>query len=107
MVILGQVALKWDIPQLFQELFLETNDILWVLDRSNGKLYLSRQFYVMSGYEHVQVIRLEEDFFPLIHPIDRKHVAESIQKLVLSVSPKLAVEFRLLSRKGVMLDVMM
>ena len=61
----------------------------------------------MSGYEHVQVIRLEEDFFPLIHPIDRKHVAESIQKLVLSVSPKLAVEFRMLSRKGEILHVMM
>ncbi|TGE32931.1 GGDEF domain-containing phosphodiesterase [Desulfosporosinus sp. Sb-LF] len=99
---------KWDIPQLFQELFLETNDILWFLDGCSGKLYLSRQFYVMNGYtqEQEQTIRLIEDFYPLIHPADRKQVAESVEKLVQRLTPKLAVEFRMINRLGKMRHIL-
>jgi len=106
---LRQNVPNWDISQLFQELFLETNDILWLLDGHQGMLYLSRRFYVMSGHEqkHGQAIRLVEDYYPMIHSVDRKHVAERIQEFVQCVSPKLAVEFRMLSRKGDILYLMM
>ncbi|MCK5768221.1 MAG: PAS domain S-box protein [Candidatus Atribacteria bacterium] len=77
-----------------------TSDGVWDKDLNSDKLYLSKQYYKMLGYEPGEITITNKAFKELIYPEDKEDVLRKIQECIEGKTKNYSVEFRMKTKSG-------
>ena len=77
-----------------------TSDALWDWDLTTNRTFFNACFYTMLGYKPYELEQSYETWASLVHPQDRDTTFDTIRQYVEKGSTKLAVEYRLKTKRG-------
>lgn len=76
------------------------NDGLWDWDLSHNTIYFSPRWKAMIGYADPDLSDRVDEWFERIHPDDRCHVKDELERHISGRSPHFETEYRLQHRNG-------
>ena len=77
-----------------------SNDAVWEWDIKNGKLFASDNWINIVGIDYRDSDDLANEFYRVLHPEDKRRVAEDFRAHIDGITDMLSVEFRLLNNKN-------
>jgi PAS domain S-box-containing protein len=83
----------------FELAIIASNDGLWDIDFKADKIYFSKKWLSMFGYEKGDLVRFS-DWFNLIHKDDKSEVEQKFEKIFTSKHDSFVGEYRLKTKAG-------